>query len=207
MKADTSDTFDTRRNRALVLIADIHGAQTRKGTNVPDWYHLARVSRVLDSVLLESHEGAQEAREAIILAAICHDALEDTDIRSRELETYVGSRALSYVEAMTNKEGGGIHEPYVSQVVKAPEEVRLIKLADLYDNYTNVLFVLPTVRTEWAESFFMPIVEPMTKALLQMEFHTYPATALFLKGMVRISSQLLREEIVRYNGEKHVRLN
>ena len=99
---------------------------------------------------------------------------------------------------MTNRLGDDDVAPYVRQVAAAEEGVRLIKLADLYDNCTSVLYTLFVLKPTWAEEWFLPIVEPMIAAVLPTTFTTYAVAADRLKAMVRQSHALLRNECLRY---------
>lgn len=190
--------FEERKKEAVQLIQRIHAGQTRTKGAVPAWHHLVHVSRLLELVLSESHEGSLEDRETIILAALGHDALEDTEVTREVLKEYFGPYGVRLIEGVTNSFGDDHPEPYVRQVVDAEEGVRLIKLADLYDNCTSVQYTLFVHGTEWTEGYFLPIVQPMIGALLPTTFRIYPFAAGQLKELVRVSLAMLMEEIDRY---------
>lgn len=193
-------TFAEKKAAGQAFVAAIHAGQTRADGSVPAWYHLARVSFVLERVLAETGEGTAEEREAIALAALGHDSLEDTDVEPKELEKRFGARGLQLIEGMTNRLGDDDHGPYVRQVAAAEEAVRLIKLADLYDNLTGVTYDLFVLGSKWTDEWFRPIVEPMIETVLPTAFTTYPRTAERLCGMVRIAHALLKEESARYKA-------
>lgn len=192
--------YETRRAEALALITRVHAGQTRADGSVPAWHHLDRVSRLLEQVLAEAAEGTADDRDAICLAGLGHDSLEDTDVTEAELEKAFGKRGLELIVGMTNRLGDDDVAPYVRQVAAAEEGVRLIKLSDLYDNLTSVTFCLFVLKTTWAEEWFLPIVEPMIAAVMPTTFTAYPVAAERLKGMVRTSHAMLKDEIARYKA-------
>jgi hypothetical protein len=197
-------TNEERRAKALALIKRVHAGQTRADGSVPAWNHLDRVSRLLELVLEEEGEGTAEERAVIALAGIGHDALEDTEVTEDEMREAFGDRGLALVIGMTNREGDEDVRAYVRQVSTAEEGVRLIKLADLYDNCTSVCYDLFVLKPDWADGWFLPIVEPMIAAVLPTPFTTYARTAERLKGMVRSSHAMLKQEIARYRETANV---
>ena len=190
--------YAERRKKALALVQRAHEGQTRADGSVPAWHHLDRVSLLLEKVLAGSGEGTPEERDDIALAGLGHDAVEDTEVTEQELREAFGERGFALIMGMTNRLGDDDVGPYVRQVAAAEEGVRLIKLADLYDNCTSVLYDLFVLKPQWAEGWFLPIVEPMIEAVLPTSFTTYAAAAERLKGMVRTSHEMLRNECIRY---------
>ncbi|HTK04771.1 MAG TPA: HD domain-containing protein [Candidatus Eisenbacteria bacterium] len=191
-------TYAERRDKALALIQRVHEGQTRADGSVPAWHHLDRVSLLLAVVLAETGEGTAEERENIALAGIGHDAVEDTEVTDEELLAAFGERGVKLIDGMTNRLGDDDVAPYVRQVAAAEEGVRLIKLADLYDNCISVVHNLFVLKPTWAEGWFLPIVEPMIEAVMPTEFATYPVAAERLKAMVRSAHALLRNECARF---------
>jgi len=189
-----------RRNIALALMQKVHTGSIRGNGTVPDWHHLDRVSRVLEMVLADTGEGSVDEREMISLAALGHDALEDTHATRPELVAVFGDRGVALIDGMTNTFGDDHPTAYVAQVVSAEEGVRLIKLSDLYDNCTGVTHELFVKGAAWCEGYFLPIVEPMMDAILPSTFVTYPNAALRLKGMVRIARANLHDEVARFKA-------
>lgn len=84
-----------RLGEALAWAADLHAGQVRKGTQVPYVAHLLAVAAlVLDG-------GGQED-DAI--AALLHDALEDTEATRDEIEARFGSQVARVVAACSDTE-------------------------------------------------------------------------------------------------------
>ena len=194
-----SDDFATRHAAALALVTRLHEGQKRSG-GVPTFHHLARVSRVLEVTLCETGEGTREEREAMILASLGHDAIEDTPVTADELRPVFGDRAVELIQGMTNTIGDHDHGPYIRQVTAAEEAVRVIKWSDLYDNTTGVVYNLFDLGVPWAESFYLPISRPMIAALSETAFTIYPKAAGRLAAMVRTSMRLLDDEIARFRA-------
>jgi (p)ppGpp synthase/HD superfamily hydrolase len=193
-------SFQERKSAALDLIQRVHAGQTRSGGKVPAWHHMARVSRVLESVLERTGEGLVEERQIIILAGLGHDAIEDTKVTDSELVSCFGRRGLEIIKGMTNRKGDADHSEYVRQVVGAEEAVRLVKFADLFDNCASVAFDLSTMGVKWTKEFFLPIVTPMIEAVLPTEFQTFPRAADELKSLVRVAMDLLLDELARFEN-------
>ncbi|MEK7516359.1 MAG: HD domain-containing protein [Patescibacteria group bacterium] len=197
----TSQSFSERREALLAFVKRAHAGQARCGGYVPTWHHLDRVSRLLESVLWETGEGTEEEREAIALAGLGHDILEDTEVSDEEVRRQFGDRAFQLISGMTNKWGDKNTGPYIENMCRSEESVRLIKLSDLYDNCTSAAQCLFTLGTTWAREFLIPIVKPMSEAVLKTDFMIYPRTAERMKALVQNAYRLLEEEVARYEQE------
>ncbi len=184
-------------NIALAFIQKYHTGQKRAG-DVPTWHHLVRVSLLLQTVLERYKEGEKTERSIVALSALGHDILEDTEVAKDEVQEVFGDRGLELIIGMTNELGDKDVEPYVKKMVQAEESVRLIKLADLYDNISNVTYCLFTLGPKWTHGYFLPIVTPMYQAIKKTEFHTYRNTGEELQKMVEVAFFLLQSELGRY---------
>lgn len=191
-----SPEFAAKRATALALIIRFHGPLSPRSDG-PPWHHLDRVSKMLEIVLEASGEGEAAERETIALSALGHDALEDTPVSKDELAQVFGGRGLTLIEGMTNRLGDDHPVEYVAQVAAAEEAVRLIKLSDLYDNCTSVVFNIGRLGVAWTEDWFLPIVRPMIDAVAPSPFKTYPKAAARLRDMVLASYAQLLEAIER----------
>jgi (p)ppGpp synthase/HD superfamily hydrolase len=186
-----------RTQRALHFVREKHVGQFH-AKNLPVWHHMARVSNRLDFALNIFSEGVQTERETIVLAALGHDVLEDTNATQEEVRDIFGEDALEIILGMTNDWGDENITPYVEKVVSGPESVRLTKLSDLCDNMTSVTYTLPILGQDWLHSFFLPIVTPMKTALVETEFKKFTQTANLLTEMVDVADIILRNEAQRY---------
>ncbi len=133
----------------------------------------------------------------ILFGALGHDALEDTKIKKDKLSLVLGSDVIPLIERMTNPFGDNHPKEYVRQIINSNEEVRLIKLSDLYDNCTSVVYNMPQLGKKWTETFFLPIVTPMINVITKTSFKTYPQTSKQLKSMVKQSYKTLLDEYER----------
>ncbi len=188
-----------KHRNALKFVKKKHAGQFR-ANKVPVWHHLARVSKLLELILEKNREGKSKERFTIILAALGHDLIEDTKVTDTEIVKIFGVDGFELIEGMTNEWGDKFKAPYIRKVLRAPEGVRLIKLADLYDNIVGVVYNLKKLGSAWTKSYFLPIVMPMQKALRKSDFRTYKKTANLLNSMVELGLNLLIEEVRRYRS-------
>jgi hypothetical protein len=196
-------SYADRHAAALALVKRLHEGQTRSG-GVPTFHHLARVSRVVEHTLAATGEGTLVEREAMAIAALGHDALEDTPATPADLLPVFGERCVTLIQGMTNPLGDHDHGPYVEQVAAAEEAVRLIKLSDLYDNTTGVVYCLFDLGVAWTEGFFLHVTRPMIAALDRTSFTLYPVAAARLRAMVGTSMRLLEDEVGRSGQRSRV---
>lgn len=170
--------------QALAFVQKHHKGQLRAG-NQPVWHHLLRVSSIVEKAMEEAGEGTAKERAMIGIAALGHDLLEDTKTTPKEIGAIFGKEALIYIEGMTNTWGDADVRPYVKKMSKESDAVRLIKLADLYDNTSNVGYTLTLLGKKWTTGTFRPIVDPMWHMIQNSRFSKYPKTAALLIGMNR----------------------
>jgi hypothetical protein len=120
----------------LELTKRAHAHQSRNGGRVPYWIHTQGVADTIRCAIEAGGEidpGGGLADD-LFLAAQAHDLLEDTDVGAGELRARFGERVAAWAEGMTNRAGDHDRAAYLAQMRAAPEEVRLIKLADLTDS-------------------------------------------------------------------------
>jgi hypothetical protein len=149
----------------------------------------------LEVVLNETEEGNKADREDIIIAALGHDLLEDTDASEETVKKVFGERGFVLIEGMTNRFGDDKPEPYATQVSEGEEGVRLIKLSDIIDNCLHATYHLRGLDLRWATDHYFPIVRPMIAALLPTTFTIYPKTAELLKIMASAAYTLFLDEV------------
>ena len=121
---------------ALDFATKAHEGQVRKYTGEPYIHHPIAVARLVASVTDD---------RAMIIAAILHDTVEDTDATLDEIEHLFGADVASLVEALTDvstpqdglrhmrKEIDRLH------TAKASPRAKTIKLADLIDNSGSII--------------------------------------------------------------------
>lgn len=187
--------------KSLEFVKEKHKGQVRAG-DVPAWFHLARVSNLLEHVLGITKEGSFDERQTIFISALGHDVIEDTNVTEKEVRNVFGNNGLKLIKGMTNQFGDDNVGPYVRSITRSLEEVRLIKLSDLYDNITSVIYNLHVLGLKWTKSYFLPIVTPMRKAIVKTRFRKFKKTGKLLISMVNSSADLLESEIKRYARDK-----
>ena len=78
---------------ALALVLEHHGDAVRKGTRVPYVTHLVAVAETLAYYYPE--------RDALIVAGLLHDAVEDTDATFERVEEEFGPHVAALVRAVS----------------------------------------------------------------------------------------------------------
>jgi guanosine-3',5'-bis(diphosphate) 3'-pyrophosphohydrolase len=172
----TPELGATEVNRILSAYAiarDVHQYQ-RRNDGTPYFWHPTRVARIL------LHE--LECRDAeLLISALLHDTLEDSDILNPEVLKYNFGEYVSFiVESLTKEirvDDGPLREQidreYVERLKKAPEDSRVIKLCDRLDNMRCLGFNLkrnPFKYVKETTEHYLPMAEassdPRMKYLL-----------------------------------------
>ncbi|MCL4204055.1 MAG: HD domain-containing protein [Pirellulaceae bacterium] len=118
---------------AVSFAARKHAGQLRKDNSTPYVAHPFRVMTILATVF---HVTDPE----VLAAAALHDTIEDTATDRDELIERFGTRVADMVAALSKdkrKPDSEREREYFETLCVAPIEVRLCKLADLYDNLTD----------------------------------------------------------------------
>lgn len=100
--------------------------------------------------------------EDVLIAALLHDTVEDTDTTLEEIERLFGSRVAEIVDEVSDDKTLPKHVRKQQQIDHAPHishEAKLVKLADKLDNLTDLLTDTPigwepqrvTQYFDWAE--------------------------------------------------------
>lgn len=138
MKSNSSDT-QTLLN-ALAFAAEKHKNQRRKGIEqTPYINHCIQVARMISDI------GRCDDAE-VLMAALLHDTLEDTDTSPEELEKLFGSKVLGMVQEVSDDKTLPKAERKQLQIQHAPhlsEGAKLIKLADKISNIRDVMMHPP----------------------------------------------------------------
>jgi guanosine-3',5'-bis(diphosphate) 3'-pyrophosphohydrolase len=121
--------------RAASFAALMHKDETRDDDETPYFSHPARVAMIVSSIF-----GCED--ETAVAAAYLHDVMENTDEGYDDIEERFGRTCAGLVVALTKnmmlprKER---ERDYEKRLLEADWRARLIKLADMYDNYTDTL--------------------------------------------------------------------
>lgn len=129
--------YSYRIEQALRAATILHKDQVRKGAvPIPYTSHLFAVTCILSDYTDD---------EDIIIAALLHDTLEDTDYTAQELEADFGGKVREIVEAVTepdSEEDLGWKEQkqqYAKKLRKAPPEALMIAAADKIHNMRSIV--------------------------------------------------------------------
>jgi len=125
----------------------------------PYTYHLFQTHDVLGKFGFSGEEPDPVERkrsQKLILAAILHDTLEDTDLTYEELIENFGTSVAELVFAVTNEPGTNRRERFLRTCpkIRANMDATILKLADRIANVIHALQANPDIlamyRGEWA---------------------------------------------------------
>lgn len=130
--------------KALQFAARKHSKQRRKDPDsTPYVNHLINVATIL------AEAGITD--EGVLIAAILHDVVEDTDTTIQEVELLFGTDVASLVLEVTDDKSLEKGERKRLQIVNAKnttKRAKLIKLADKLDNLRDLRKTTPSGWTE-----------------------------------------------------------
>ena len=121
--------------RAIAFASDAHASQVRKYTGEPYVNHPIAVAQIVATV---------EHTEEMIIAAILHDVVEDTDATLDDIKKTFGQKVATLVAWLTD-----VSTPHHGNreirkrldrkhLAMAPPEVQTIKMADMIDNTISI---------------------------------------------------------------------
>lgn len=185
-----------RRKQMLELVQRAHEKQSRNNGRIPYWMHLLSVAQIVDWALEVSGELPDDAaRDDLYLAALGHDLYEDTAVEPIDIRLQFGERVDAWIQGMTNYDGDEDRAAYLSRMATAPEEVRVLKLADLMENTASMSYAIVDMGVEWTEKTFLPIVTEMRDVLVRTHFESLRRTAALLRGLLDYNYERLRRNV------------
>ncbi len=131
--------YSYRIELAIRAASILHKDQVRKGSvPIPYISHLVAVAMILYDYTDD---------EDVIIAALLHDTLEDTDYTETELREDFGGKVAEYVVALTEPQDSNKHtyswkerkQLYAKHLRKAPKEALLIAAADKIHNMRSIV--------------------------------------------------------------------
>ena len=138
---------ETRRLlEAVSFAARAHEHQRRKDGRTPYAAHPFRVCLIVRHVF-----GVDDPKA--LMAALLHDTIEDTNTDFDDLETLCGRDVAEWAAALckdTRLREDEREKEYVARLVAAPWQVKVCKLADLYDNLTDSRHLKPEQKAKSA---------------------------------------------------------
>lgn len=190
--------MNTRRISAMILVVKHHHSHQFRGPDMPYWQHCLRVADILDEALTDTSVSiSSDLREDLYLAALGHDLYEDTAASPAEIRGQFGERVDRFIRLMTNPGSDDDRAAYVAQIRTAPEEIKLIKLADMVDNTAGCAYRLlaPELGLKWATDFFLPIISEMRDVMAQARFQLYDRAAQQLRSQFEFGWRRLQQNL------------
>ena len=163
---------------AISFASIAHRHQLRKDNVTPYISHPCRVAMVLRHVL-----GIEDER--IVAAAVLHDTIEDTTTDFDDIGKHFGAEIASWV-AVLSKDMRLPEEQresnYLKSLAEAPDPVKLVKIADLYDNVLDSRVTMPTTNQKHVEKakVFLKVLSKsrMSSKVIQSGKRTFKITTL-----------------------------
>jgi len=112
-----------------------YGDLKRKSNDIPYVVHPIRITTILHATGFNEFD-----HEDLMIAALFHDLLEDTDIDLKEIEDKFGKKVGEIVVELTEPEGakGQIKDKWLEEFISKSKEAKIIKLADRIDNLMDM---------------------------------------------------------------------
>jgi (p)ppGpp synthase/HD superfamily hydrolase len=118
---------------AIKFASTKHKGQTRRGSGLPYVTH-----PIIVMELVREYKGTSKNLEALLVAALLHDTLEDTDTSYAELERKFGPMAASIVMELTSDPVAikkmGKNNYLIQKMLKMSRYAFVIKLLDRFSN-------------------------------------------------------------------------
>ncbi len=143
---------------AAAFAARAHRHQLRKDGQTPYFSHVFRVCLVVRHVF-----GFDDPR--MLAAALLHDTIEDTSTDCDDIIEHFGEDVAAWVAALT-KDMRLPHDEreaaYAQALTEADWQVKVLKLADIYDNLGDSHHLTPTSRRKTASKtrFYLDAIRP-----------------------------------------------
>ena len=125
---------DRAWQQAVSFAARVHAGQLRKDGRTPYVAHPMRVALTVRHVF-----GVED--ETALVAALLHDVIEDTTTDYDDILAMFGREAAAAVAALTKDARlpeAAREAAYDRELTAASWQARLVKLADVYDNYCDL---------------------------------------------------------------------
>lgn len=119
-------------NTALAFANARHAGQMRPG-NESQIEHVQRVALRATRFAFDGEVGANDA-EDLVVSALLHDVLEDTDATDAQLTELFGERVAKIVRAVSHEEEEEPDAVYLSRVAAGGPLAVIVKRSDRLDN-------------------------------------------------------------------------
>src|SRR5437016_2274603 len=128
--------------KAIAFAARTHQGQMRKDGRTPYVSHVFRVCLIVRHVF-----GIDDPRA--LMAAALHDTVEDTTTDFDDLEEAFGREIAEWATVLCKDKRRRDEEreqEYIARLVQAPWQVKVCKLADIFDNLLDAKHLKPEQR-------------------------------------------------------------
>lgn len=184
----------------LDFIKKKFGDKTDK-SGAPLWRHAETAREYLGINISKYEEVPEDEIDDLLLGALGHDLLEDTETTSAEIEQLWGKKVLQYIEGMTNTKGDNDFDSYIEHLGAADEEIILIKLADILSNSNNSVERFTYLLPNWIDLFWLPLLERYRTTFFKREYKKYPQTAGAMINKIEENMKILRTLLSRVKPE------
>jgi guanosine-3',5'-bis(diphosphate) 3'-pyrophosphohydrolase len=183
--------------RMRELTRRVGEVKSRNGGRVPSWVHADGTAAWCFSALDRSSELSASDAVEVVLAAMGHDLLDDTDVTASQIGEQFGEQVRSWIETLSGQPGAS----QLQRIVEAGEEVRLIKWAALTDNMLAVTYGLHDVGHRWALEQFSPQIEAAREALRGAPFVRLHIAGAYLIGIADVAWDQLQAALKSAEGQ------
>lgn len=132
-------------HRAIEFASEAHKKQHRKGTDRPYIVHPMQVLYLLTEM---------QAPEAIKVAGVLHDTVEDTEVTIEDIEKYFGKEIAGYISFMSDDKSESWLQRKSRGIEKtrnASLDLKKLKLADKLSNLMSIVHDYNNVKEDvWA---------------------------------------------------------
>ena len=195
------NVFKTNKVLAMLsLVKRYHANQFRNNGKIPYWQHCLSVAEIVHNALKNSQElnEADDGYIAIVCSALGHDLFEDTSVSKKEIRKRFGKPVEELITCLTNVEGDASRKTYMEKLKSSPEEVVLIKYADLIENTISAAYSIHDMGTAWTKNFYQPIKNDTKKTLTSIKFVLYPATASKLREQFLFAEERFENNLIKF---------
>jgi (p)ppGpp synthase/HD superfamily hydrolase len=183
----------------LEIVQKYHASQWRNNGRIPYWHHCLSTAEIVYDAICRSNEFEDSSIVTdIFLSALAHDLYEDTPIDPAEIRIRFGARVDDWVRYLTNEEGDDFRENYIRKIASSPEEVKLIKLADVTDNTASCAYGLHDLGVAWVMEQYMPHLVEMRNVITADCFQRYTRTASILIQNLQFACERLESNLKKW---------
>lgn len=126
-----------RLDDAMAYAQQAHEGQTRTTNDGEPYYnHVHRVMATVTQVVSADPRWPALRSFPLLLAALLHDVVEDTDVTLADVAERFGDKVAGLVEELTTDHMK--HPDIVEHLAKVSDEAKLVKLADILDNLSDL---------------------------------------------------------------------